>query len=74
MIIGNLKSEAYFQVLYSFSVVESLRNLKVHHCLSLITISNSGCDLLYHHTKYAPSRIDFSGKTVGLFIVLEGLN
>ena len=40
VIIGNLKFEAYFEVLYPFEVVDSLRTLKVHHCLSLITISN----------------------------------
>ena len=37
VIIGNLKFEAYFEV---FGVVDSLRILKVHHCLSLVTISN----------------------------------
>ena len=36
----NLKFEAYFEVLYPLRVVDSLRTLKVHHCLSLVTI---GC-------------------------------
>ena len=40
MIIGNLKFEAYFKVLNPLYVVDSLRILKVHHCLSLVTI---GC-------------------------------
>ena len=38
MIIGNLKFEAYFEVLYPLYMVDSLRILKVHHCVSLVTI------------------------------------
>ena len=33
MIIGNLKFEAYFEILYSLYVVDSLRTLKVYHCI-----------------------------------------
>ena len=40
VIIGNLKFGAFFEVLYPLSVVDSLRTLKVHHCLSMVTI---GC-------------------------------
>ena len=36
--------EAYFEVLYPFWVVDSLRTLKVHHYLSLVTI---GCPLTH---------------------------
>ena len=36
----NREIEAYFEVLYPFLVVDSLRTLKVHHYLSLVTI---GC-------------------------------
>ena len=39
-IIGNLKFEAYFEVLYPLYVVDCLRTSNVHHCLSLVTI---GC-------------------------------
>ena len=38
MIIGNLKFEAYFEILYRLYMVDSLRTLKVHHCLSMVTI------------------------------------
>ena len=30
--------DAYFEVLYLLWVVGSLRTLKVHHCLSIVTI------------------------------------
>ena len=40
MIIGNLKFEAYFEILYPLYMVDNLRTLKMHHCLSLATI---GC-------------------------------
>ena len=36
----NREIEAYFEVLYPFWVVDSLRTLKAHHYLSLVTI---GC-------------------------------
>ena len=39
-IIGNLKFESYFEVLYPLYVVYCLRTSKMHHCLSLVTI---GC-------------------------------
>ena len=38
--MGNLKFEAYIEVLYTLWEVDSLRTLKVHHCLSMVTI---GC-------------------------------
>ena len=38
--IGNLKFEAYYEMLYTFWVNDSLRTSKVHHCLSL---ANIGC-------------------------------
>ena len=37
--IGNLKFEAYFEVLYLLLVVDTIRTLKVHHCLPVVTIS-----------------------------------
>ena len=40
MIIGNLKFEAYSEVLDPLYMVDSLTTLKVHHCLSMVTI---GC-------------------------------
>ena len=39
-VIGNLKFEAYFEVLYLLWVADSLKTFKVDHCLSLVTI---GC-------------------------------
>ena len=38
--IGNLKFEAYFEVLHSILVEDSLRALKAHHWLPLVT---NGC-------------------------------
>ena len=32
--------DAYFEDLYPLLVIDSLRTLKVHHCLSMVTI---GC-------------------------------
>ena len=37
VIIGNLKFESYLEVLYPLWVADSLRTLKVHHGLSLVT-------------------------------------
>ena len=34
--IGNFNFEAYFEVLYLLWVVDFLRTLNVHHCLSLV--------------------------------------
>ena len=38
--MGNLKFEAYFDLLYPLKVFDSLRTLNMHHCLSMFTI---GC-------------------------------
>ena len=38
VIIGNLKFEAYFEILYLLYVVDSLRTLKVYHFLSMVTV------------------------------------
>ena len=40
VIIGNLKFEGYFGILYLLWVVHCLKTLKFHHCLSLVT---TGC-------------------------------
>ena len=37
--VGNLKSEAYFEVLYPLWVFDSLKTLNLHHCLSLASIN-----------------------------------
>ena len=38
MIIGNLKLEEYFEVLYPLLVVDILRTSNVHQCLFLVSI------------------------------------
>ena len=43
--------EAYFEVLYPFWVVDSLRTLKIHHYLSLVTI---GCPSTHPAHFHAP--------------------
>ena len=57
MILGNLKIEAYFEVLYPLYVVDSLRTLKVHHCLSLVTIGSSNIDLVGDPREFEDSGI-----------------
>ena len=37
--VGNLKFEAYFEVLYPLWVFDSLKTLNLHHCLSLASIN-----------------------------------
>ena len=50
----NREIEAYFEVLYPFWVVDSLRTLKVHHYLSLVTIGcpSTPCCVLLHTSTY----------------------